>query len=58
MDAWFYWFTLADEQIKANLFEKARNSIRKGTTLAKQLSLHDVVDDFEQLSDKLMKKKK
>lgn len=58
MDAWFYWYTLADAQIKANLFEKARNSIQKGTTLAKQLSLPDAVENFEQLSDKLEKKKK
>lgn len=58
MDAWFYWYTLADAQIKANLFEKARNSIQKGTALAKQLSLPDAVENFEQLSDKLEKKKK
>jgi hypothetical protein len=58
MDAWFYWYTLADAQIKANLLEKARNSIQKGTTLAKQLSLPDEVKKFEQLSDKLDKKKK
>jgi hypothetical protein len=58
MDAWFYWYTLADAQIKANLFEKARNSIQKGTTLAKQLSLPDAVENFEQLSDKLEKRKK
>ncbi|WP_318508775.1 hypothetical protein [Bacillus sp. T3] len=58
MDAWFYWYTLADSQIKANLLEKARNSIQKGTSLAKQLSLPDEVKNFEQLSDKLEKKKK
>ena len=58
MDAWFYWYTLADAQIKANLFEKARNSIQKGTTLAKQLSLPDAVKNFERLSDKLEKRKK
>jgi hypothetical protein len=58
MDAWFYWYTLADAQIKANLFEKARDSIQKGTTLAKQLSLTDEVKSFEQLSEKLKKKKK
>ncbi|WP_010280896.1 hypothetical protein [Bacillus timonensis] len=56
MDAWFYWYTLADAQIKANLYEKARNSIQKGTTLAKQLSLPDAVKNFEQLSDKLNKR--
>ncbi|MEQ2528449.1 hypothetical protein WMO40_17325 [Bacillaceae bacterium CLA-AA-H227] len=58
MDAWFYWYTLADAQIKANLFEKARSSIQKGTTLAKQLSLPDAVENFKQLNDKLEKKKK
>ncbi|WLR55569.1 hypothetical protein LC048_00675 [Mesobacillus subterraneus] len=58
MDEWFYWYTLADAQIKANLFEKARDSIQKGTTLAKQLSLPDAVENFEQLSDTLEKKKK
>jgi hypothetical protein len=58
MDAWFYWYTLADAQIKAILFEKARDSIQKGTTLAKQLSLTDEVKSFEQLSEKLKKKKK
>jgi hypothetical protein len=57
MDAWFYWYTLADAQIKANLFEKARNSIQKGTTLAKQLSLPDAVENFEKLSDKLEKQR-
>lgn len=58
MEAWFYWYTLADAQIKANLFDKAIKSIQEGTALAKQLSLPDVVDDFNQLSDKLEKKKK
>ncbi|WML45465.1 hypothetical protein [Neobacillus sp. PS3-40] len=58
MDTWYYWYTLADAQIKANLFEKAQNSIQKGTTLAKQLSLPDEVKNFEKLSDKLDKKKK
>jgi hypothetical protein len=58
MDAWFYWYTLADAQIKANLFDKANKSIQKGTTLAKQLSLPDVVENFNQLSDKLEKRKK
>ncbi|MFS0824726.1 hypothetical protein [Bacillus sp. 1P02SD] len=56
LDAWFYWYTLADAQIKANLYEKARNSIQKGTTLAKQLSLPDAVKNFEKLRDKLDKK--
>lgn len=58
MDAWFYWYTLADAQIKADLFDKAVKSIRKGTTIAKQSTLPEVVENFEQLSDKLKKKKK
>lgn len=58
MDAWFYWYTLADAQIKANLYDKAKKSIQKGTTLAKQSSLPEVVENFEQLSEMLKKKKK
>jgi hypothetical protein len=58
MDAWFYWYTLADAQIKANFFEKARNSIDKGTILATQLSLPDAVKNFEKLRHKLEKRKK
>ncbi|WP_201781448.1 hypothetical protein [Sporosarcina globispora] len=57
MDAWFHLYTLADAQIKASLLEKARNSIQKGTSLAKQLSLPDAVKNFEQLSDTLEKKR-
>ncbi|MEH7225275.1 hypothetical protein V7112_15810 [Bacillus sp. JJ1566] len=30
MDAWFYWYALADAQIKANLLNEARTSIQKG----------------------------
>lgn len=58
MDAWFYWYTFADAQIKANLFDKAKKSIQKGTTLARQSSLPDAVENFKQLNDKLEKKKK
>ncbi|WP_428909938.1 hypothetical protein [Niallia sp. Krafla_26] len=58
MDAWFYWYTLADAQIKANQFEKAKESIQKGTALAKKLSLSDVVENFGELKDKLRKKEK
>ncbi|TXC79013.1 hypothetical protein FS935_22215 [Metabacillus litoralis] len=56
MEAWFYWYTLADAQIKANLFGKARISIQKGITLAEQLSLPDEVENFEKLSNKLEKR--
>jgi hypothetical protein len=62
MDAWYYWYTLADAQIKANLFDKATKSIQKGSTLAKQISSPGDVEYFNQLFnqliDKLEKKKK
>jgi hypothetical protein len=32
MDAWFYWYALADAQLKANLIEDATESIQKGLT--------------------------
>lgn len=32
MDAWFYWYVLADAQLKANLIEDATESIQKGLT--------------------------
>jgi hypothetical protein len=58
MNAWFYWYTLADAQIKANLFDKAEKSIQKGISLAKQLSLTDEVVNFKKLKVKLENKKK
>ncbi|MDC2865889.1 hypothetical protein [Bacillus sp. BP-3] len=58
MDAWFYWYCLADAQIKANLLEEASKSIHKGRLLAKQLSMPDVVQNFNELIDKLEEKKK
>ena len=58
MDAWFYWYCLADAQIKAHLLEKASYSIRKGLSLAKQLSMPDVVQNFNELNIKLEEKKK
>ncbi|WP_242221004.1 hypothetical protein [Bacillus cereus group sp. BfR-BA-01380] len=58
MDAWFYWYCLADAQIKANLFEEASNSIHKGRSLAKQLSMPDVVQNFNELLGRLEEKKK
>ncbi|WPL42301.1 hypothetical protein [Priestia megaterium] len=30
LDAWYYWYCLADAQIKANLFDEATKSIKKG----------------------------
>ncbi|MGG0239190.1 hypothetical protein [Bacillus rhizoplanae] len=58
MDAWFYWYCLADAQIKANLLEEASKSIQKGCSLAKQLSMPDVVQNFNELTGKLEEKKK
>ncbi|MEH7462414.1 hypothetical protein V7166_10130 [Bacillus thuringiensis] len=58
MDAWFYWYCLADAQIKANLLGKASNSIHKGLSLAKQLSMPDVVQNFNELTGILEEKKK
>ncbi|WP_340372165.1 hypothetical protein [Peribacillus sp. FSL E2-0218] len=58
MDAWFYWYCLADAQIKANLFEEASKSIEKGNLLAKKLSMPEVVQTFNELSDRLEEKKK
>jgi hypothetical protein len=58
MNAWFYWYTLADAQIKANLFDEAKKSIQEGTSLAKQSSLADAVENFTQLNVKLENKKK
>lgn len=58
MDAWFYWYCLADAQIKANLLEEAAKSIHKGRSLAKQLSMPDVVQNFNELTRRLEEKKK
>lgn len=58
MDAWFYWYCLADAQIKANLFEEASKSIQKGILLAEKLSMPEVVKDFNNLNERLEKKKK
>ncbi|MEE6452642.1 hypothetical protein RAH41_18925 [Gottfriedia acidiceleris] len=57
MDAWYYWYCLADAQIKSNLFEEASKSIEKGSLLAKKLSLPEVVQIFNKLSDRLEEKK-
>ncbi len=57
MDAWFYWYTLADAQIKANLFNEATNSIKRGVALAKELSMPEVVENFNELNEKLNEKR-
>lgn len=58
MDAWFYWYCLADAQIKASLLEEASKSIQKGRSLAEQLSMPDVVQNFNELNGRLEEKKK
>ncbi|MDQ0253438.1 hypothetical protein J2S74_000810 [Evansella vedderi] len=58
MDAWFYWYTLADAQVKANQFQKAKKSIEKGMALVKELSMPDEVKNFKKLRKQLEKKKK
>jgi hypothetical protein len=48
MDAWFYWYSLADAQIKAGLLNDAKESIRKGLSLSKDneelLLLKETID--------------
>lgn len=56
MDAWFYWYCLADAQIKANKFEEASKSIQKGISLAKKSSLQEAVQDFHDLAERLENK--
>jgi hypothetical protein len=58
MDAWFYWYCLADAQIKANLYDEASKSIQKGIVLAKKLSMPDVVQEFYKISEKIENRKK
>ncbi|MBK3493620.1 hypothetical protein JFL43_01785 [Viridibacillus sp. YIM B01967] len=57
MDAWFYWYCLADAQIKANKFEEASKSIQKGISLAKKSSMQEVVQDFNDLTERLENKR-
>ncbi len=58
MNAWFYWYTLADAQIKANLFKKAKRSIQEGIKIAKRSSVTEAIDLFKQLKEKLKKEKR
>jgi hypothetical protein len=51
MDAWFYWYALADAQIKANLLKEASFSIQKG------FSFNLANKEFTELQKKLEKKK-
>ncbi|WP_180954182.1 hypothetical protein [Bacillus sp. M6-12] len=52
MDAWFYWYSLADAQIKAKLFEEAEKSIERGFSFNLQNQL------FAELQKRLAAKKK
>jgi len=58
MDAWFYWYCLADAQIKANKFEEASKSIQKGISLVKKSSMREVIQDFNDLTERLKNKRK
>lgn len=51
MDAWFYWYALADSQIKANLLKEASLSIQKG------FSFNLANKEFTELQKILEKKK-
>ena len=52
MDAWYYWYALADAQIKANLLEKAHSSIEKG------FSFNIANQEFTELQKRLEKRKR
>ncbi|MCC3359293.1 hypothetical protein [Bacillus sp. REN16] len=56
MKACFYWYTLADAQIKANLFDKAEKSIERGIQIAGP-TLTDAIENFNKLKVVLKKKK-
>ena len=58
MDAWFYWYSLADAQIKANKFEEASKSIRNGISVAENIPMLDVVQDFNDLTERLENKRR
>lgn len=56
MDAWFYWYALADAQMKADLLEKAKSSIEKGIELARKEQITDAAESLERLKSELEKK--
>ncbi|MFD4706723.1 FG-GAP repeat domain-containing protein [Gottfriedia sp. NPDC058432] len=58
LNAWFYWYCLADSQIKANLFDEASTSIKKGKELADKQNMPDIVQKFNELDKRLALKKK
>lgn len=57
LDAWYYWYSLADAQIKANQFDKASKSIQKGISLAEKIPMQEVIQDFKELNEKLENKR-
>ncbi|AOV07998.1 hypothetical protein [Sporosarcina ureilytica] len=58
MDAWFYWYSLADAQIKAEKFEEASKSIQKGISLTEKIPMLDVSQEFNDLTERLKNKRK
>ena len=58
MDAWFYWYSLADAQIKANKFEEASKSIQNGISVAEKIPMLDIAQDFNDLTERLENKRK
>lgn len=52
LDAWYYWYALADAQIKANFLDEARASIQKG------FSFNLANKEFAELQKRLEKKLK
>lgn len=57
MDAWFYWYCLADAQIEAHKFEEASYSIQKGISLVNKISMREVIQDFHDLTERLENKR-
>ena len=58
MDAWFYWYSLADAQIKANKLDEASKSIQKGISVAEKIPMLDVAREFNDLTERLENKKR
>ncbi|KOP80754.1 hypothetical protein AMS59_05155 [Lysinibacillus sp. FJAT-14745] len=58
MDAWYFWYCLADAQIKANKLEEASKSIQKGISLVKKSTMREVIQDFNDLAKRLENKRK
>jgi hypothetical protein len=56
MDAWFYWYALADAQLKANYLDKAKESIQRGLAYTHGKEEFHVLK--RRLEDKLLSTKK